>query len=108
MKSFASSIKRTLAALALVGMATTATLGSSAAHAGPRNVHPHISAMAITGRLVLDFSGTGFGAGDPVQLFGYENDDLSNPANLKLYAFLIASYGGNLAGDITDLSARCH
>jgi hypothetical protein len=118
------NIKNMIASALVSLTALGGTIGAAsimpAAHAGPSA--PYISATVTSGGLVLHVSGSGFGSGDHVQVFGFKNGDLSNPQNLVLYAFTTATQsgwrlvkgqwvyvrGGQITTDITDLSARCH
>ncbi|HWE63708.1 MAG TPA: hypothetical protein VHB98_18495 [Chloroflexota bacterium] len=72
MASFATTLKRSIVSLALVGTAALAVLGSGSAHAGPGT--PVIAAKAVQYATELRVTGSGFGAGDPVIVYAINND----------------------------------
>src|SRR5271166_3098675 len=71
MKTFARTIKRSAAALALVGAVSAAALGSGVAHAGPA---PQISVQVQQYASVVQVTGAGFGIGDTVDVVVMNND----------------------------------
>lgn len=117
MKSITARSKRAAAALALVGAATIASIGTHGTHAGPRirfGNSPSISAV-VDQNLTLHVTGGGFGAGDNVQIFGINNDTqkldiytVIQASDVSYANWPIVTLGGAFSTDIADVRAACH
>ena len=111
MNTFARTIRRAVAALALVGAVSAAALGSGVAQAAG----PQIAVTVVGHDSVLQVTGSGFGLGDPVgvyvnMIFGPEiSAQTTASATMPICSFITGKcYGFKPGGYVTVVTtAQC-